>query len=209
MPIYQNINGIRKKAKLAIMNNTFIPEIYYGDKLVYQSDGTVFESDEPGEYTIKIPAPAIYNITLVGGGGGGAHARYNYTHSNHSGGSGSMVSGNIEVQSGTYTIVVGGGGDNDFIADSSSNAYGQDGGDSSFFGQVAGGGKGAWAGANYTTARGDNGNGGVATGLSSLTLTNGIKGDTTGIYIDGIGAGGGSDSKGNDGYVKISFVSFN
>ena len=190
------------------MNNTFIPKIYYGDKLVYQSDGTVFESDVPGEYTVVIPAPAYYNITLVGGGGGGAYARYNYTSSSHNGGSASLVTGYVYVQSGTYTVFVGGGGNGASVFDTSANAVGADGGDSSFFGQTAGGGKGAWAGANYYTPRGDDGNGGTATITESLSHTDGVKGDTTGVYRDGIGAGGGAGAKGNDGYVKISFASF-
>ena len=196
-----NITDIRK-------GSTKIAKVYNGSDLVwgYPSGKVLFECSEAGTATINIKFRCKLNIIAVGGGGGGAFARYNYTTSSHLGGSGSMISGNLEVDAGTYTIVVGGGGNGASVFDTSANAVGANGGDSALFGQTAGGGKGAWAGANYYTPRGDDGNGGVATVSGGLSYTNGGKGDTTGIYVDGIGAGGGAGGKGKDGYVKIVAV---
>lgn len=196
------------KIKNIYNGNTQIGMVYIGDTLIYgyQSGTKLFESSTPDTYTLVVEYPCTVSITLVGGGGGGASARYSYTHSNHTGGSGSMIYGTMAVQAGTYTIVVGGGGNGASVVDSGNNAVGGDGGDSTLFGQTAGGGKGGWAGANAYTPRGDNGYGGVATITEPLSYTDGVKGDTTGVYVDGIGAGGASATKGNDGYVKIEVV---
>ena len=132
-----------------------------------------------------------YRIDLVGAGGGGhgtligGNTVYNY-----SGGSGAYVYGVKEIETGTYNIVVGAG---------VSNAKG---GDSSFDGEIAGGG--------YPS----NGNGGTAT--TTLSYKNGNHGSFgntmtapggASVY-NGYGAGatlsGIGNKSGGNGYAKIS-----
>lgn len=231
MPIYKNINGVRKKAKIAIMNNQLIPRIYYGNKLVYQSDGSVFESSTAGTYTLVIPATAYYNIIIVGAGGGcaswGGYYSNGYTwNASGGGGSGAYVHGTQRITAGTYTVIVGAGGAgvrNAGIGAGTTTAY--DGGNSSFGGHVAGGGKGGVAingstggagGTATTTLTGESGNAGgsmgYVVGANAYPIQN-ISGGAS--KYGGYGAGGYITNQsldnynGKDGYVKISFVSFN
>ena len=231
MPIYKNINGVRKKAKIAIMNNQLIPRIYYGNKLVYQSDGSVFESSTAGTYTLVIPATAYYSIILVGAGGGcaswGGYYSNGYTfNSSGGGGSGAYVHGTQRISAGTYTIVVGGGGAGGRNAGiGAQQVTAGNGGDSSAFGQIAGGGKGGYTSNNgyggaggtaTTTLTGESGNAGggmnYVVGANAYPVQN-ISGGAS--KYGGYGAGGYITNQsldnynGKDGYVKISFVSFN
>ena len=114
---------------------------------------TIFETSTPGTYTV--------DITDEGGGhttGAGVHP-YNY-----GGGSGAYVYGSKTLSVGSYTAIVGAAGSG------SSN-----GGDSSFDGEIAGGGKASTNG------------GGVAT--TTLSYINGNNGSFGNVWA---GTGGAS-----------------
>lgn len=209
MPIYRSVNGNWKETVLAYSNGAIIPQIYYGDKLVHDNPGVIFESSTGGEHTVKIPYTGTYSIRLVGAGGGGAFSRTQYNRSAKLGGSGSMIYGNITLQSGVYTVTVGTGGNPKTAADSAYGATADDGTSTEAFGQVAGGGFGAYAFTRSNLANGGhNGYGGIPTASEGLTTVDGVDGDTTGVYENGYGAGGtastgGSAQRGNDGYLQI------
>ena len=206
MPIYENINGVRKKARLAVYNNKYLKQIYYGNKLVFQMNNAMFESNTPGTYTITIPLAGYYSIQLVGGGGGGSFAHYNLWEGGNIGGSGAMCDGVIKLDVGVYTIVVGSGGTGAFQTDTGRKAQASNGGDTTFYGISAGGGSGSWTHAGYGSWSGRNGDGGTYVVSGSVSGQNGISGSTTG-WINNYGAGGGSrGGNGTGGYAKIQFL---
>ena len=206
MPIYENINGVRKKARLAVYNNKYLKQIYYGNKLVFQMNKVIFESNTPGTYTINIPLAGYYSIQLVGGGGGGAHARWGVWNARYTGGSAAYVSGNLYVPAGVYTVVVGGAGNGVSTADTGQYIYAGNGGNTSFANQVAGGGYGAWARTGSGDPVGANGGGGTYTVSGGVTGQNGSAGSTSG-WINNYGAGGNnSGGNGTVGYAKIQFL---
>lgn len=207
-------NGEWKSAYLAIKGDgTIIPKIYYGDKLVLDNDGVVFESSEPGEYNVKIPYTGNYGIILVGAGSGGAYSYWDPGSHGCGGGSGAYVYGTIEVTAGRHTIVVGRGGSKGSRVYGAGTSVGAAGGDSSAFGQIAGGG-------TQTTASYSGGSPGSAgTAVTTVSYINGNSGTNGGVVYGtgstgsggssvygGYGAGGlGSynSTNGGDGYVKI------
>lgn len=147
--------------------------VYWGDSL---ANTTSFTSS--GTFTVPENVTKI-KVTVVGGGGGGAGSdNKNY------GGSGGFASGYIDVTPGqVITATVGTGG----------ASTGADGGDSSFEGLVATGGKGA------TTGGSGDGENGTGTG-GSLNLT-GSTGESTHLLK---GKGGyGNNSAGKDGLIII------
>ena len=181
------------KIKDVYFGSTKIKEIYKGSTLIYSSSGgggypsgtVLFESATAGTHTLQVEHNCTIHLDLVGGGGGG----YNFLNFKIAGSSGAYISGDMTLTTGTYTIVIGGGGTG---GKSPSN-----GSDSSFEGNIAGGGE----------SGGKSSSGGTATVVTQgLTGQNGKTSDTKG-WIDGYGAGGSrSGGKGTNGYCKIEVV---
>ena len=203
MPIYKNINGVRKKAKFAFYGSTLLPEIYYGSKKVFEMDGVVFEKDEPGTYTASLPFSGFYEVVLVGGGSGGCYGYTTQYGDAKVGNQGASIIGTIFLNAGNYTTVVGEGGNGAGGPGFQTSGKGTE---SSFLGNIAGGG-------DANTALGAQGNGGVATVVTAgLVGDDGEKNDLNGKYLT-YGAGGGVDylkyaNPGTNGYVRIKFVGF-
>lgn len=172
-----NIVDIRK-------GDTKIAKVYHGSDLVwgYIPGQVLFESSTPGTYQLYVKCRCKLDIKIVGAGGGatswGAYYSNGYTwNASGGGGSGAYIHGTKEVFAGTYTIVVGKGGNGyDRRGLISGWNYAEDGTDSSAFGQVAGGGKGGSA-----LNGGFGGDGGVAS--TTLTGVNGEKGGNMGYVV--------------------------
>lgn len=159
----------------------------------YKNPGTYSENLVEGDCTIR----------LVGGGGGGAHARWGVWNSNHSGGSAAKCEGTIHITEGTYSVIVGAGGNGVSTADTGQYIYAGNGGNTSFANQVAGGGYGAWARTGSGDPVGANGAGGTYTISSGVTGQNGTTGSTTG-WFGNYGAGGNNGGgNGTGGYARI------
>lgn len=182
-----NIVDIRKNGKIS--------KVYKGSDLVwgYPSGKVLFENSTGGTYTLTVKYRCKLYIQAVGGGGGGHTDGAGYHPYNYGGGSGAYIYGTKEVAAGTYTIVVG------KVATGNTN-----GGDSSVFGEIAGGGKASTGG------------GGVAvTTLSYINGNNGGFGNVWegpggasvyGGYGTGMTANNGGLSGGTNGYVKITAI---
>lgn len=209
-----NIVDIRK-------GNTKIAKVYHGSDLVwgYVPGKVLFESSTPGAYSLYVKCRCKLAVIIVGAGGGGACQGSYYTNNytvnvSAGGGSGAYINGIIEVYAGTYQVVVGGAGGYVKYVNAGQEAVGGNGGASSVFGQVAGGGFGGHA----NTADGG-GNGGVVQTITSGI--NGIKGSKSGQVVvwgdypavecaggssryGGYGAGGnGNGTAATGGYIKI------
>ena len=167
----------------------------------------VYEYTEAGTYTITITEDTPCKFVIVGGGGGGAFSNYYGMFTRvQNGGSGAMVQGETTLTAGTYTVVVGTAGESKY-QDVGAIA-GLAGGNSTFLGNTAGGGQGAYAHAGYFQTDGYDGAGGTATVVDGAIGTNGRTGDTLGIYKNQYGAGGvNSASNGFAGYAMIDIVS--
>lgn len=181
--IYKGSNKIED----VYAGNTKIEFIYKGSTQVYSSKlpagQVIFESSTAGTYTIVIPKTQTYHIDLVGGGGGGHHRSPPYT--NRGGGSGGYVYGTITIPKGNYTLVIGNGGGADI-----------NGGNSSFFNQIAGG------GLSYDSYAG----GTCSTSLSYVNGNNGGSGIRGESVYNGYGRGGYDYEAGTAGYCKIMAV---
>lgn len=195
MPIYRSVNGNWKKTVLAYANGSVVPQIYYGSKLIHEMKA-IFESNIPGTYNIKIPVTGYYNIKLVGGGGGGHTDGAGYHPYNYGGGSGAYVYGTKRIEAGVYTIVVG--------RVASGNTKG---GDSTFDGEIAGGGFASTNGGGIATTtlsyiNGNNGGfGNIWEGPGGASVYNG--------YGTGMTASNGDLSGGTSGYALVEFSSLN
>lgn len=180
-----------------------IAKVYKGSTLVfgYPAGKVLFESGTPNTYTLNIKFNCKIQVWMVGAGSGGCWGITEQYGDTKKGNQGAYISGTTSIEAGTYTIVVGKGGNG------ASGVYIQTSGSgtaSSFAGNIAGG-------ATGNTAFGAWGVGGTATIASSgLTGSNGATGNTTDRYLT---YGGGGDAKyityayaGHDGYVKIVAV---
>lgn len=163
-------------ARLAVKGGRVIDSIYYGGHKVLDSEGFVYIDTAPGIKTIHIPLAGVYNIHLVGGGGGGSSSASDISEAWHtaagSGGSGAHVWWWQYLDIGDYEVTIGDRGDR--VEGVYGSRTGGDGGDTIFFSQIAGGGKGGFsqgsaedgsfaggAGGTYTTDfNGTNGNAG-------------------------------------------------
>lgn len=175
------------KQKDTYIGSTKIGKVYKGSTLVYQSKlpagAVLFESATPGNYTVEVKITQSFHIDLVGGGGGGGEIQ-GVPYILFKGGSASYIYGDIVLEQGTYTLQVGAGGAPNSAATNESH--------STFLGNTAGGGSGAY--------------GGTATVVTSgLTGLNGSNTTTTG-WINNYGAGGNDNSSGVNGYCKIVAV---
>ena len=173
------------------IGNTKIESVYKGSTQVYSSKlpagQIIFESSTAGTYTIIIPKTQTYHIDLVGGGGGGFRETIS---SKRTGGSSAYIYGDVVIEKGTYTLVIGSGGRGGSFSGSSAT----NGTDSSFLGNISGKGY---------AAENNNGAGGTASVVSSgLIGQNGKSGSTAG-WINGYGGGGYGESNGRSGYCKI------
>lgn len=218
----KNIVDIRKGTKK-------IARVYKGDKLVwgYFPNEVLFESSTPGTHTLYVKCRCKLHIDVVGAGGGAASWGGYYSNgvtinSSGGGGSGGYISGNIEIQPGTYTVIVGAGGSGDRSSGIAvRQAEASNGGESSVFGQIAYGGIGG-----YTSNDGYGGAGGTCD-----TVLTGVEGNSGGSMksvarydyqiqnisggaskYGGYGAGGYIENNSLDnynglsGYVKITAI---
>lgn len=207
-----------------------IAKVYKGSDLVwgYTPGKVLLEESTNGTYTLYVKCRCKLDVKIVGAGGGaaswGGYYSNGYTwNASGGGGSGGYIHGIIEVQAGTYTITVGKGGSGKRNAGIGAQAItAGTGGQSSAFGQIAGGGKGGSAGNDgtggagggvSTTLTGENGNsgGGMAhvVALNAYPIQN-ISGGAS--KYGGYGRGGYITSQsltnynGTDGYIKIVAV---
>lgn len=217
MTIYK---GSQKQKDIYIGNDK-ISKIYKGSTLIYISsvypiDTVLFESSTAGTSEVELET-GIYEVYCIGGGGGGATSQKKLIVTRYEkagGGSGSGFIGNIRIEKGNYTIIVGGGGNAAPIKDTWT--YGGAGGNSSISNVLTcfGGGGGA-ADANGSEYR--DGQGGNTPSVVSQVITqtlnqagNKSNGGTGGLSLyNQYGAGGSATNsggqKGSSGYVKIVY----
>lgn len=193
-----------------------IGKVYKGSSLIFSYDpykpGTVIlQKSVAGTYQFTLRTKRKVQVIMVGAGGGGAWSRYAATWlRTENGGSGAMLQGTITLAAGTYTVVVGKGGNANAqdwpLYSTPPEAVGGTGGNTTAFNLTAGGGGGAHAMAGLGSTVGYSGAGGTATASSGFTATQGKAGDTVGVY-NGYGAGGtGAPTNGKDGYVLIKSI---
>ena len=171
-----------------------------------------YEYTSPGTYTFISPKDTTCEFIIVGGGGGGSCCHFMVWERGRNGGQGAKVTGMVNITQGTeYTITVGAGGKGQRIADNGGSAYGGNGGDSTAFGNTAGGGKGSGAHTGYYDGGSDwGGEGGTATATSGCTGSNGANYSTASKYLTYGGGGIGNASQagnGQGGYAKLVFLS--
>jgi len=171
-----------------------------------------YEYSSPGTYTIKAPENTICKFIIIGGGGGGSSCHFMAWERGRNGGQGAQVSGYINVTKNTeYTITIGQGGIGQRIIDDGGSAYGTDGGNSTAFGNIAGGGKGSGAHTGYYDGGSDwGGDGGTVTTVNGCIGSNGSNYSTQSKYLTYGGGGIGNAStagNGQGGYAKIDFLS--
>lgn len=189
-----------------------ISKIYKGSQLLYAADPykpgvVILEKGVAGTYSFTLNTKRTVQVIMVGAGGGGANAHYTYWDNRQNGGSGAMLQGTITLNAGTYTVAVGKGGASAHQVDTGQTARATTGTATTFAGKTAGGGGGAWAHAGVADSRGEPGLGGTTTTSAGFTATQGVAGDTTGVY-NGYGAGGdgATPSNGKDGYIYIKSI---
>lgn len=178
-------------------------------KLVKKTTTTywkIYEYTTPGTYTLTVPKNTACKLILVGGGGGGSASTSGFPGTwTAAGGSAGMVTGSSTIDAGIYTIVVGEHGIG--RTRSGGNQTGTDGGNSTVFGNIAGGGGGGKTYLGGMSGSSTPGAAGTATATTGFTGTNGVAGSTTSRY--GTYGGGGAKGKNNgqDGYCKIELAS--
>jgi hypothetical protein len=141
-----------------------------GGTVSYADGYTIHTFEDGGDFTVY--SGGEVEFLVVAGGGGGSNTLYC-----GGGGAGGMLTGTLDLPSGTYTITVGEGG--------ATGENGADGSDSEFHTQLANGGGG---GATYNVNGRDGGSGGGG-------------GYATGNAGGGLGmlGGGGTAEQGNNG----------
>ena len=169
-----------------------------------------YEYTTPGTYAVTAPRDTTCKFIIVGAGAGGSSCHFMVWERGRNGGQGAMVTGTVSVTGGTqYTIVVGAGGAGQRIADNGGSAYGGNGGDTTAFGNTAGGGKGSGAHTGYYDGGSDwGGDGGTATTTAGCTGSNGANYSTASKYLTyGSGGVGNSSTAGNGqgGYARLDF----
>ncbi len=188
----------------------------------YKKETVLFESATPGSYNLNISGDGVYLVYCIGGGGGSARS---YSHTKKKvalagGGSGSGFIGEIYINSGNYSIVVGNGGNASYTG--GSWCYGAAGGNSSISNIITcfGGNGGAAdaGGPSYIAGAGGNSPAIIGRTKNIVLNSSGVSGGNgsggTSLY-NGYGAGGastgsnfssaGSQNPGVAGYVKIIY----
>lgn len=177
-------------------------------KLVKKTTTTYWKTYEyttPGTYTLTVPKNTACKLILVGGGGGGSASTSGFPGTwTAAGGSAGMVTGSSTIDAGIYTIVVGEHGIG--RTRSGGNQTGTDGGDSTAFGNIAGGGGGGKTYLSATSGSSTPGVAGTATTTTGFTGTNGVAGSTTSRYGTYGGGGAAGANNGQDGYCKIELA---
>lgn len=164
-----------------------------------------YEYTTPGTYTLTVPKNTACKLILVGGGGGGSASTSGFPGTwTAAGGSAGMVTGASTVDAGSYTIVVGEHGIG--RTRSGGNQTGTDGGDSTAFGNIAGGGGGGKTYLGGMSGSATPGAAGTATATTGFTGTNGVAGSTTSRYGTYGGGGAQGANNGQDGYCKIELA---
>jgi hypothetical protein len=132
-------------------------------------------------------------LIVAGGGGGGNHPNAS-THGGGGGGAGGVLTGRQFVNSNSYTVTIGDGGN-----EISSSTNGNSGDDSSVFGLTAiGGGGGGQSGSINGLSGGSGGGAGGGTAAGSGTPGQGNDGGTTNTTEVSGGGGGGAGAPGGD-----------
>ena len=208
--------------------NNIMKDIEFPVELVI-ANKLIFESSTADTYTIVIPEDGYYSVIIVGAGGGaaswGGYYSNGYTwNASGGGGSGGYVHGTLELNTGSYTAIIGKGGDGVRNAGIGAQAVtAGTGGKSSVFGQIAYGGAGGSAGNDgYGGAGGDT--------STSLTGETGNVGGSMGYVVakdyypiqdisggastyGGFGAGGYitnqslANYNGMSGYIRVALIS--
>lgn len=208
--------------------NDIMEDIEFPVELVI-ANKVIFESSTANTYTIVIPENGYYSVIIVGAGGGagswGGYYSNGYTfNSSGGGGSGGYVHGTLELNTGSYTAIIGKGGDGVRNAGIGAQAVtAGTGGTSSVFGQSAYGGAGGRAGndgyggaggGTSTSLIGETGNVGgsmgYVVGANAYPIQN-ISGGTS--KYGGFGAGGYiinqslANYNGKSGYIRVALIS--
>jgi hypothetical protein len=136
---------------------------------------TVHSFTSNGNLTISSSSSVIVDYLLVGGGGGGSGTGYSSTMGYGGGGGGGVIENAIDLQAGTYPVVVGQGGAPSFAQPSSEFNYIGFRGNSTSFANVIALGGGGGTGPYFTSAASPNDS------------------------VSGASAGGGHGFPGNDG----------
>ena len=214
MSIHKGSSLIRESGSYGVYHgSTPIKSIYKGSTLIYNFSSytpgqVLFESATPGTYSLNIESQTTLYVVLVGAGGGGSSCHYALWERGRNGGQGSMISGNISINAGSYSITIGAAGVGQRLVDNGGSAYGTDGGSTTFLGNTAAGGKGSGAHTGWYDGGSDwGGDGGAATVVTSgLTGSNGANYSTASKYGSYGGGGIGNAStagNGQNGYVLI------
>lgn len=195
-----------------------IKEAYLGSQLVYKykpyAPSTVlFEKAVAGTYTLNVIGRVKVSVIMVGAGGGGGSSHFMVWERGRNGGQGSMISGNIYLDAGSYSITVGAAGIGHRKSDGSGSGAGTAGGSTTFLGNTAGGGSGSEAHTGYYDGGWERGgDGGKATVVTSgLTGSNGANTSTASKYGSYGGGGVGNSStagNGQVGYCKITAIGY-
>lgn len=195
-----------------------IKQAYLGSQLVYKykpyAPSTVlFEKATAGTYTLNVIGRVQVNVVLVGAGGGGSSCHYALWERGRNGGQGSMISGNVFIDAGSYSITVGAAGAGQRLVDNGGSANGGNGGSTTFLGNTAGGGNGSGAHTGWYDGGSDwGGDGGTANVVTSgLTGSNGANTSTASKYGSYGGGGIGNAStagNGQVGYCKITAIGY-
>lgn len=195
-----------------------IKQAYLGSQLVYKykpyAPSTIlFEKATAGTYTLNVIGRVKVSVIMVGAGGGGGSSHYALWERGRNGGQGAMVSGDIYLDAGSYSITIGAAGTGNRKVDGSGSGQGTDGGNTTAFGNTAGGGKGSGAHTGWYDGGSDwGGDGGTATvATSGLTGSNGANTSTASKYGSYGGGGiGNSSTAGNGqvGYCKITAIGY-
>ena len=157
-----------------------------GTETVIEQDGKfyrVHSFTEVGESSLEILYPGLVEYLVVAGGGGGGARLYG----SGGGGGGGLFTGEINIDTNQYEVIVGSGGLGGQPTSSSINILpGDNGGDSSIFGIVAVGGGGGGGAVDVGNVGRDGGSGG-GSGVNSQ----GLQG-SRGLGIVGQGNDGGN-----------------
>ena len=157
----------------------------------------IYTFTSSGTFNVTSGSANVEYLIVAGGGGGGGIGSIG-TGGAGGGGAGGVLTGNVSVSTGSYTVTIGAGG-----TAGVSGTDGGTGGNSSFAGvSAAGGGGGASSGAaDNNGVAGGSGGGGRYTGTGgSGTAGQGYAGGNgTGSSNDGAGGGGGASQLGSNG----------
>lgn len=148
---------------------------------------------------LVLNAPKTVDIFMIGGGGGGGQ------HSGAGGGAGGLVwLTNQTMSTGTYSAVIGAGGQNASTGSASGGEFGDKGNDTTFFGKTAmGGGGGGYQGQSNTNITNGGCGGGASRTQGSSAAGSSIQNSTYG-YGQGFGGAYSGANGGANNYAAFA-----